>query len=589
MKKHTQSKIKVAIKLILISLFMYLPFSVYSMKSIIKPTDGVISDLTLHRLKLEKGFVKFSKCEYNPEQLENDSIEINLLENEKLICYNRKTIIRNKNNFSWYGKANDKITDVIFTIVNGEMSAIISNNLFNYYVFYINNEYVLIKYDESKASPIGCGMNNSISFEGDEINNLKRGDVNNQIPGGFSCKLRIAVFYTQKAKNAANNILLTAQQSLDQLNVAFMNSNINVEAELACTYETNDVESGFSVQDRNAILIQNDGKFDDFREKSNQCGADIFVLLYDRDISSNDFGVAGAIRSCKNRAFALVDIQSSVLRATFTHEIGHIFGCRHNPEHDSKELPYKYGHAICYTTNNLAKNFMTIMGSLGTCEFVANRILHFSNPYVNYGPYGISTGGVIFGNNARVIVENIENVMSFRNNNNTKYINQTNINSSNVLYHPNKIQTSGNIYVNNQNVYGIMAGNEVEILPNFETEIGANVIIEIVDKCGNPDNSNCNYDTTAFTSDSYFENIIENEPKQVLISPNPFSTFFNIYSHIEINIIEIFNVYGIKVLVKDNLKVRSIDIDLNNYSDGMYFIKITNQLNQTLTNKIIKI
>jgi hypothetical protein len=589
MKIKQISKTITLMKLILFSLITNLPFSAFSTNIILKPIEGKISELTIKKLKLEKGFVKYSKCQYNPNLLEKDSFEINLLENEKLICYKTKTVKRNINNFSWYGKADDKITDIIFTIVNGEMSAIISNNIFNYYVTSFNNELMLIKFDEYKALRIGCGMNNINSSESDQIYNLKRGDVNNQIPGNFSCKLRIAVFYTQKAKNGSNNILLTIQQSVDQLNVAFMNSNINVEAELACTNETYDVESGFSDEDRNAILNQNDGKFDNFKEKSDQCGADIFVLLYERDIYSNDFGVAGAIKSCKNRAFALVDYESSVLRATFTHEIGHIFGCRHNLKTDPSELPYKYGHAICYSSVGVANNFMTIMGILGSCELTPNRILHFSNPDVNYGPLGISTGGVIYGNNARVIIENIENVISFRNNFKTKYIDQVNVNSSNVLYHPNKIKTNGNLFINNQRIYGIMAGNEIEISSNFETADDANLIIEIVEKCGMPDNSKCNYDTVAFTSDSLIREIIENIQMKISISPNPFSSIFNINSNIDILKIEVFNVFGTKVMLKDVLKLKSLTIDLSSFINGIYFIKITNHLNQSLTNKIIKI
>jgi hypothetical protein len=71
-----------------------------------------------------------------------------------------------------------------------------------------------------------------------------------------------------------------------------------------------------------------------------------------------------------------------------------------------------------------------------------------------------------------------------------------------------------------------------------------------------------------------------------VIYPNPSNAIFNI--EIDVNAsIELYDAIG-KRLKSDKITMGTTALNLSNYSDGVYFLKITNQMNQTKTVRLIK-
>jgi len=91
---------------------------------------------------------------------------------------------------------------------------------------------------------------------------------------------------------------------------------------------------------------------------------------------------------------------------SFAHEIGHLQGARHNPEHDSTDKPFAYGHGYF----NKAKKWRTIMSY--NCPGGCVRRPFFSNPDIEFG--GDPTGTAATHDNARVINQTAARVAGFK-------------------------------------------------------------------------------------------------------------------------------------------------------------------------------
>ena len=76
----------------------------------------------------------------------------------------------------------------------------------------------------------------------------------------------------------------------------------------------------------------------------------------------------------------------------------------------------------------------------------------------------------------------------------------------------------------------------------------------------------------------------------ISISPNPVSNLINIQdkNNLSISKIKIFDINGKLVLIKDKIDTDFLTINVQTLNMGIYFITIENEINQSLTKKIIK-
>ena len=90
---------------------------------------------------------------------------------------------------------------------------------------------------------------------------------------------------------------------------------------------------------------------------------------------------------------------------SFGHEIGHNFGCKHNPEESTNEVyPYGHGHLIEQGESTDPDGFRTILAY--TAAGHKTRVNYYSNPSVELAATGTATGIEGLSNNAAVLLKN---------------------------------------------------------------------------------------------------------------------------------------------------------------------------------------
>ena len=143
--------------------------------------------------------------------------------------------------------------------------------------------------------------------------------------------------------------------------------------------------------------------------------ADIVVLFTEGNYTNGlgqIFGNVEQIRAEEATAFAIVEVEEAAddKMWTFTHEVGHLFGGRHQDDFDGAANAHGMAFDVRYGLFNLGrKRYHTIMHRLTENR---DRILHFSNPNITY--QGVATGNSSCCDVASVINDRAFAVSGFR-------------------------------------------------------------------------------------------------------------------------------------------------------------------------------
>lgn len=209
--------------------------------------------------------------------------------------------------------------------------------------------------------------------------------------------IRVMVNYTASAAAATGDILGLITLAVSETNQGYNNSGVQIDLQLAGTAQVTYTESGSSNTDVTRYRITNDGYMDSIHTTRNSLTADVGVLLVN---SLDACGQAAGIGSTFSTAFAVVklDCATGANRYSFGHEIGHLQWARHNPENDSTNTPYPFGHGYRRTSSPAFRTIMAYDCSPTSC---ATRVNYWSSPYRLYG--GVAMGTVATHNNARVL------------------------------------------------------------------------------------------------------------------------------------------------------------------------------------------
>lgn len=277
---------------------------------------------------------------------------------------------------------------------NGELYGQININNEVYEIFDLGNrQNVMVKWENSSFPSQECaGGSTNHNFRPDP-------QIGGERMGG--CNVRVLVLFTTAA-DAIGIPTQVANLGISNSNAIATNSKAMVDFTLAGTallpnfVETTDPDATFEALRTNPIAQQ----------LRNQFQADIVTLLTDGNFTVTDpfgniFGVVGTsgLDNFGDPAFGftVVEIDAANGRFTFSHELAHDFGCKHNT--DDRGAPFTFsarGHEFsqgcCWPFRPTRRTNMTLL------EEGEERIMHWSNPDAKFK--GKKTGVANERNNA---------------------------------------------------------------------------------------------------------------------------------------------------------------------------------------------
>ncbi|MEO9219043.1 MAG: zinc-dependent metalloprotease [Bacteroidia bacterium] len=322
----------------------------------------------------------------------------------------RKTyIVKEKNfnyesdlNYEWVGTIKGRdIGEIIIICTEGSISGQVFINDKAFVIQSFNKETsVLVEYNEKEMErgSASCGTKSAGIAEA-----INSGEVPANITREQH-KIKVAVFYTPAAASAGDMNSIAAL-AISQMNQAFSNSGItNAVMELTggpMSYnftETDNYENDLNT-------FKTDASVQAIR---NYVNADVVVLL--TGAYSSVFGIAASVTPDNANAYALVQASAAASnRYTFAHEIGHLFGCRHDNDNTVEPLTYNHGY-VFWTGSFFRKTNNYTMMAVAPSNI--GRLLNYSNPDVTYK--GKKTGTADKNNNAQRILYTSGTVSCFR-------------------------------------------------------------------------------------------------------------------------------------------------------------------------------
>jgi hypothetical protein len=336
-----------------------------------------------------------------------------------------------------------------------------------------------------------------------------------------------------------SDMKLFVQQAIAETNQSFINSSVTHRIELAAAIRVSYTESGSYDTDMARFRGTNDGYMDEVHTYRTLYAGDMCVLIFNNNAYC---GQASTIAATASTAFCVVHYSCVLGNYSFGHELGHLYGCRHDPAADPTNTPYPYGHGYCYGPGR----WRTIM-SYNSCN--ATRIQYWSNPNVTYG--GVAMGTTTTHNNARVLNERAPTVAQF-------------------VSSPSNLTMAGNGSIINKEIGHAVASLSITFSPGFE--VSNNSVFSAYISNG----PNCGTGARMANNES---TEVEDSKEEIMVYPNPSASNFTIKFSQPVRqeaVLQILDSYG-HLIAPASTKVISLqeyEIDLGNQPSGLYVVRV---------------
>ncbi len=347
----------------------------------------------------------------------SDSMKISTPNGKVLSLVRSRLETRTKGELSWFGKTSDG-GDATFYSTGGQISGRIVNQGKVYEVRNVTNRmHVLIEIDtsllppeHSASHPDGSApeLTSPIQIDENEHDGLKDSSSSVESVGDFkyirassasasasastisgASTIDVLVAYTPQAAQYLGNINSASQAAINLVNESFTNSGVNLFANLAGTTLLN---AEFSKSEEALLGLYTAPGPAILRD---YLKADAIILIAHSD-TKKDCGLAKTFGATPTTAFAMVFDECLIANMSMTHELGHLFGARHDFGNDQTNWPYAYGHG--FSIKKLKQNQLdyyclhTIMSYPAGCPaFTPDpRINYWSDPQRTVNLYGVN-------------------------------------------------------------------------------------------------------------------------------------------------------------------------------------------------------
>ena len=214
----------------------------------------------------------------------------------------------------------------------------------------------------------------------------------------------LMVLYTARAaRHYVVDLPALIQIAVEEVNRSFRNSGLhNVSLRLVHTQLIDYDETGAEHFEHLYRMVDGVGSFGKVHKLRDDHRADIVGLIVDDPSSC---GLSTRVAADSEEAYFVVHHSCAMITYSIAHEIGHIFGARHERMVDASNAPFDFGHG--YVNGRKWRDIMSYRESCGGCP----RIPYWSNPRISYDGEPTGTDA---NDNARVILEQAERVANFR-------------------------------------------------------------------------------------------------------------------------------------------------------------------------------
>jgi hypothetical protein len=348
------------------------------------------------------------------------NIDIDLFDGKTVTLTFTRIEERSANNYTWYGEVKGAPNSKgMFTVVNGYLAGSVTmltpKGVERYEISADASGLHRMRQIDSSKLPDGHDVSKPTSAL--TLPKLTGGmtammasptasgaNVTNVGGTAYFRKVDIVVLYSQQLAIATGAAVGSVIQSaVDSSNVTFNSNRLNTRLRLVNYAVASYNEDGTTASAFNYMKSQTTLR--------STHGADMVAMLVENNIfapaPSNTAlcGQADQVGAQAGTSYVVVKRSCALGSWAFTHEIGHLYGARHEATSDTTDT---YAHSYA----NLEQKWFTVMGTQGACGTIQNcaRLDVFSTPTLAYMGYVIGTSQA---DNGRVIAENADRLAAF--------------------------------------------------------------------------------------------------------------------------------------------------------------------------------
>ena len=256
----------------------------------------------------------------------------------------------------------------------------------------------LVTYEENGVSQCGVGQPDAVN---DKPRRQPENDTGLLEKSSCGAGVRILVLYSPRAAATANpqQKATTFIANLNQIaNNSAVTSANNYFALAGVELLDFDETHFFTMPDLWVKLANTNNPHPIHLEANqlrNDYGADLVIVFTDHYSSILGYAEPYEVGD-EEWGYGIVEIDADPSRYTFSHEVAHLFGCRHQDDVQTEGNPNVASYANGHSFSANGQTNYTLLHTVGTG---VARIMNISNPSINYS--GVATGVTNQRDNAR--------------------------------------------------------------------------------------------------------------------------------------------------------------------------------------------